>query len=143
MGMWESDNRGGGDDNFIKPGEKRGGIEGRRARGGGDFRRRGASGDYGGGREGGRGPISRAVSDEDLFESLFGDQGLAGVDIGGGSAGLAGEMTRGVHEDKLAKCVCACAPFILTRRVAFFVLVESFLILVPALLVGPDSSHVR
>ncbi|CAN0007223.1 unnamed protein product [Pylaiella littoralis] len=93
MGMWESDNRGGGDDNFIKPGEKRGGIEGRRARGGGDFRRRGASGDYGGGREGGRGPISRAVSDEDLFESLFGDQGLAGVDVGDGSAGLSDTYT--------------------------------------------------
>lgn len=96
--MWDdSDERGRGND-YIKPGDKRGGIEGRRARRGGNYRRRGAGGGDGllqdggsGGGGGGGGAISRAVSDEDLFESLFGDQRGGRVDVGGGATELAGQ----------------------------------------------------
>lgn len=79
LGIWEDS--GGDGDGWS--GEKRG----RQARGGGaagDFRRRGGDGG---------GAISRAVSDENLFDSLFGDQ--RGGDEGGGGGGaseLAGNL---------------------------------------------------
>lgn len=75
----DSDSIGGGDE---WSGEKRG----RRSRGGGavgDFRRRrGQAG----------GAISRAVSDENLFDSLFGDQGGGDGGGGGGASELAGKL---------------------------------------------------
>ncbi|CAM9954580.1 unnamed protein product, partial [Scytosiphon promiscuus] len=86
LGIWDSDGGGGRNANFVKPGDKRGGIGGRRSRGRDGFGRGGGGGGGGGG---GESPISRAVSDEDLFESLFGDQRGAGVDIGGGAGQLA------------------------------------------------------
>ncbi|CAN0043059.1 unnamed protein product, partial [Ectocarpus fasciculatus] len=95
LGMWDNSDGGGGANDYIKPGDKRGGIEGRRARRGRDYRRRGAGGGdrslQDGSDGGGGGAISRAVSDEDLFESLFGDQRGGRVDVGGGATELAGE----------------------------------------------------
>lgn len=89
LGIWEDSSNGDGSGGGAYwPGGKRGGgTEGRGSR-------RGASGDFhrrGGGAVGEGGGIARAVSDEDLFESLFGDQrGGAGIDGGGGAAELAG-----------------------------------------------------
>lgn len=95
LGIWEDSSGGVGGDGW--PGEKRG----RKARrGGGSAREWDDEG----------GAISRAVSDENLFDSLFGDQRGDGVgEAPGGTSELAGNcLYCGQSRGYCCCCCCRC-----------------------------------